>query len=124
MVKEIECPYCHSKIVPKHRFSSAVFVALLILGIIPFILNVIGYAILYNALSPFLGLLKMIPQFPTIPDGTPPAITELLTAIPISLGIMSIANLVLSLVIGIIPAVVYWAFRHGTYNCPICEMAI
>jgi len=129
MIKEIECPHCHGKITPKHRFSSATFAILLVLGVIPFILNIVGYAILWNALSPLLGLLKMIPtQAPTTPytppTGIPPAITDLLTAIPTSLGIMSIASLVLNLVIGIVPAIVYWAFRHGTYNCPMCGMVI
>ena len=127
MVKEIECPHCHSKVMPKHRFSSATFGMLLVLGIIPFILNIVGFAILWNALSPFLGLLKMMPtEMPTTPytPQIPPAITDLLTAMPTSLGIMSIANLMLSLITGIVPAVVYWAFRHGTYKCPICEMVI
>jgi len=125
MVKEIECPHCRSKVMPEHRFSSATFVMLLVLGIIPFILNIVGYAILYNTLSPLFGLIRMIP-IPSPAPGMPDLriIIDILTGISTSLWVMSIATLVLNLVTGIIPAIVYWAFRHGTYNCPMCEMAI
>jgi hypothetical protein len=125
MVKEIEYPYCHAKVVPKHRFSSTTFNILLVLGIIPFILYLIGCAMLYNSISPLLGLLGMMPTSPTYPGQPDPRmVINALTGMFTSFEIMAVAGVVLYLIIGIIPAIIYWAFRHDTYACPSCEMEI
>jgi hypothetical protein len=124
LVKEIECAHCHNNVTPKTRFSSAAFTVLLVLGIIPFILNTVGYVVVYSTVSPILGLLQTIP-YPgdTLPP-IPPEVIDALKAMPLSIGVMAVATLVLTLVIGILPAIVYWAFRRGTYYCPMCELAI
>ena len=117
-------PHCHSNVTPKTRFSLAAFTVLLVLGITPFILNTVGYVVMYCTLSPILGLLETLSYPGDIPLPIPPEITDALKAVPLITGVMAIATLVLTLVVGVLPAIVYWAFRRDTYYCPMCELAI
>lgn len=124
MVKEIECPHCHSNVTPKTSLSSATFAVLLVLGITPFILNTVGYIVVYATVFPILGLLETMYYPVDTPLPIPSEVIDALKAMPLSIGVMAIATLVLTLVVGILPAIVYWAFRRGTYYCPMCELTI
>ena len=125
MVKEVECPHCHAKVLPEKRFSVFTFTVLLILGLLPFILNLISYILVLDALYPVFRKPQEIIPYPT-PTPMPmiPEFTLIIERAVLSLGLLSISYLILSLILGLIPAVVYLAVRRGSYKCPECDLPI
>lgn len=115
---EIECPYCHNKMVPKKRFSRLAFIGLLIIGLIPFVVFLIFNTLFILALPSLLR--SMAAGLPSMPFDFEALISTLyLTIIP-----TSIATLLLTLIIGIVPATIYLAVRRDTYKCSMCSMAL
>lgn len=135
MVREIECPYCHSKVVPRHRFSAGLFVVLLVVGLLPFALTVTALANLFRTIAALwmigqavtlVGIEQQIP-LPT-PYQAPSLINEALrgfvSGMLTSLALSALGGLLLILIVGLIPAIAYWAARRGTYKCPECGMPL
>jgi len=121
LIEQVECPHCHAKVMPKSRLSTFVFVALLILGLLPFVLNVAG---ILNTLGSLRALSGESSELSMLRDIIPQQVIEALGGLVISFGLLWISHLVLSLVLGVIPAVIYLAFRHGSYKCPTCNLPI
>ncbi|HID91231.1 TPA: hypothetical protein EYP44_04645 [Candidatus Bathyarchaeota archaeon] len=120
---EIECPHCHATITPKGRFSAAAFAVLLALGVLPFVLSIISLASLLDALRLLMEMPP--PNVPTpVPIEIPPEITALGVRVAASMGLLAASYLILSLVVGLVPAVVYLAVRRGSYKCPACDLPI
>jgi hypothetical protein len=123
---EIECPYCHNKVLPKGRFSASAFAALLTLGVIPFVLNILGGIFLLDAIRLLseMSPKEVAPTIPGIIPTIPPQVTLAMERIVTSGMLLAVSYLILSLVLGLIPAVVYLASRRGSYKCPICGLPI
>jgi hypothetical protein len=123
----MECPFCHNKVTPVNRFSSSTFAMFLMLGIVPFFLNIAGIAIMYFAISPLLQILGAASQLPSlpIPGGEAlSAIERFFSRMLASLGVLTVAEVIYGLAVGMIPAVIYWTVRHDTYRCPACGMTL
>ena len=123
MVSEVERPHCHSKVVPKSRFSAFTFATLLFLGILPFILTLTSYLLVFDVFR--LMLEKKPEAFSYSPPPSfpiPSEITQLMQRATTLIIMLSFSYLLLTLIVGIIPAVVYLAVRRGSYKCPECNL--
>ncbi|MEM4576361.1 MAG: hypothetical protein QW701_02720 [Candidatus Nezhaarchaeales archaeon] len=115
---EIECPYCHSRIVPKKRFSRLTFAGLMVIGLLPFLIFLVFNVLFMLALSSLLR--SMTADTPLELFGLEALISALY---PVAIA-TSIAFLLLVLVIGVVPAIIYWSVRRDTYKCSVCGMAL
>lgn len=115
---EIECPYCRSRVVPKKRFSRLTFAGLMIIGLIPFVIFLV-FNVLFMLALPSL-IRSMTAGSPLELLGLEALISALY---PVAVA-TSTAFLVLILVIGVIPAIIYWSVRRDTYKCSACGMAL
>lgn len=124
-MSEIECPHCHLKVVPKSRFSVFTFTILLFLGILPFILTLTSYLLVFDVFRLMLEKKPEIFSYQTPPSfPIPLKLTQILQKATTSIALLSFSYLLLTLIVGIIPAVVYLAVRRGSYKCPECNLPI
>lgn len=125
MVKEVECSHCHVKVLPEKRFSTFTFAVLLVLGLLPFTLILLSYILVFDTFYQLFRKPQGVLSYPMpTPMPMPPEFTLMIERAVLSLGLLSISYLILSLIIGLIPAVIYLAVRRGSYKCPECDLPI
>ena len=108
MAKEIVCPHCHTEIIPKETFSIGTFLMLTFLGILPFILYLVGMLVIGNSIFSIFSIFNLIRS----------------DMISLGLMLLLISSLILTLIVGLIPAINYWINKKDSYKCPVCELKI
>ncbi|MEM3872318.1 MAG: hypothetical protein QXE05_07155 [Nitrososphaeria archaeon] len=123
MAKEIVCPHCHVEIVPKETFSIGTFLMLIFLGILPFTLYLIGMLMIGNSIFSIFNLIRSyFPQTPLTPELQ--IIKNQLDMLSLGTILLLVSSLILTLIVGLIPAINYWINKKDSYKCPVCELRI
>lgn len=123
MAKEIVCPHCHTEIIPKETFSIGTFLMLIFLGILPFTLYLIGILMIGSSIFSIFNLIRsFFPPTPLTPELQ--MIKDQLDRLSLGSLLLLISSLILTLIVGLIPAINYWINRKDSYKCPVCELRI
>lgn len=101
---------------------------LLILGMLPTFLYLVGIYYLVDAFTTMSRILSnLLGQVPLVPGmelTIPPEVTRIFGSVLVSVGAFQLAFILLIIIIGLTPAVIYLSVRRGTYRCPICRMPL